>query len=183
MKGGLGSASAVTADGFTVGALAAVNSFGSVLVPGTRSFWAWPLEEGLELGGQTAPALPRGGLDLDFPADTKAGRIMAARTNTTLGIVAVDAALTSAEAKRLAVMAQDGLARAIRPVHTPYDGDVVFALATGARPLTEPQPLTLARLGSIAADCLARAIARGVYEASSVDGTPAYRDLTKPGSV
>jgi L-aminopeptidase/D-esterase-like protein len=90
--------------------------------------------------------------------------------------VATDAALTSAEATRLAIMAQDGLARAVRPVHTPYDGDVVFALSAGTLPLAEPRPLTLARIGSIAADCLARSIARGVYEAKSIDGIPAYRD-------
>lgn len=183
LKGGLGSASAITEDGYTVGALAAVNAFGSVLVPGTRTFWAWALEQDNELGGQTAPILPKVGLDLDFPADTKAGRVIGARTNTTLGVVAVDAMLTSAEAKRIAIMAQDGLARAIRPVHTPYDGDVVFALATGARSLAAPQPLTLARLGTIAADCLARAVARGVYEARSVDGATAYRDLAVKAGI
>jgi len=175
LKGGLGSASAVTVDGYTIGALAACNSVGSVLVPGTRTFWAWTLEQNGELGGQTAPQIPKAGIDLDFPEDSKPGRVISPRTNTTLGVVAVDAKLTSVEAKRLAVMAQDGLARAVRPVHTPYDGDVVFALATGARELTEPRPLTLARLGTIAADCLARAIARGVYEARAIDGTPAYR--------
>jgi L-aminopeptidase/D-esterase-like protein len=147
-------------------------------VPGTRSFWAWTLEQNKELGGQSAPALPPGGIDLDFPADTKAGPLSGVRTNTTLAVVAVDAALTSAEAKRLAVMGQDGLARAVRPVHTPYDGDVVFAISAGTRPLTEPRALTLARLGTIAADCIARAIARGVYEARAIDGVPAYRDLS-----
>ncbi len=175
LKGGLGSTSWITEDGFTIGALAAVNSVGSVLVPGTRSFWAWTLEQQGELGGQVSPQIPPGGIDLDFPADSKPGRLVSPRTNTSLGIVAVDAELTSVEAKRLAVMAQDGLARAVRPVHTPYDGDVVFALATGARPLGAPRPLMLARLGTIAADCLARAIARGVYEARPIDGVPAYR--------
>ena len=175
LKGGLGSASWVTEDGFTIGALAAVNSVGSVLVPGTRTFWAWALEQNGELGGQTAPQLPPGGIDLDFPADSKPGQVVSPRTNTTLGVVAVNARLTSVETKRLAVMAQDGLARAVRPVHTPYDGDVVFALAMGARELHEPRPLMLARLGTIAADCLARAIARSVYEARPIDGVPAYR--------
>ena len=175
LKGGLGSASWVTEDGFAIGALAACNSVGSVLVPGTRTFWAWTHEQSAELGGQLPPQIPPGGLDLDFPADSKPGRIVGPRTNTSLGVVAVDAALTSVEAKRLAVMAQDGLARAIRPVHTPYDGDVVFALATGVRALGEPRPLMLARLGTIAADCLARAVARGVYEARATDGTAAYR--------
>lgn len=80
-------------------------------------------------------------------------------------MVAVNAALTPGQARRLAVMAQDGLARAIRPVHTPFDGDVVFALSTGARPLPEPWALTLSLLGERAANCLARAVARGVFAA------------------
>ena len=85
--------------------------------------------------------------------------------NTTLAIVAVNADLTTAEAKRVAMMAQDGLARAIRPVHTPFDGDVVFVLASGEIALDQgpSRAVQLARLGSAAADCLARAIARGVY--------------------
>ncbi|MGH6972086.1 MAG: P1 family peptidase, partial [Caulobacteraceae bacterium] len=99
--------------------------------------------------------------------------------NTTIACVATDAALTPAEAKRLAIMAQDGLARAIRPAHAPFDGDVVFALATGEKPLPERRPLSVARLGALAADCLARAIARGVYEATSWPGADAlsWRDL------
>jgi len=176
LKGGVGSASAVTEDGYTVGALAAVNAFGSVLVPGTRTFWAWALEQNGELGGQSAPILPAGGMSLDFPIDTKATR--SPRTSTTLAVVAVDAALTAVEAKRLAIMAQDGLARSVRPVHTPYDGDVVFALATAERALAEPRPLMLARLGTIGADCVARAIARGVYEARAIDGVPSYRGIS-----
>jgi L-aminopeptidase/D-esterase-like protein len=101
------------------------------------------------------------------------------RSNTTITCVATDAALTPAEAKRLAIMAQDGLARAIRPAHSPFDGDIVFALATGRRPLPELRLLSLARLGALAADCLARAIARGVYEATPWRGTDVrcWRDL------
>ena len=95
-----------------------------------------------------------------------AGRAGPSQTrNTTIACVATDAALTPAQARRLAVMAQDGLARAIRPVHAPFDGDVVFALSTGVRPLAEPEPFILARLGALAADALARAVARGVFEA------------------
>jgi L-aminopeptidase/D-esterase-like protein len=94
-------------------------------------------------------------------------------------VVAVDAILTPAEARRVAVMAQDGLARAIRPVHAPFDGDVVFVLATGRRALAEPRAFSLTVLGSLAADCLARAIARGVYEATAWPGAdvPTWRDL------
>ncbi|HEY1750466.1 MAG TPA: P1 family peptidase, partial [Caulobacteraceae bacterium] len=95
----------------------------------------------------------------------------ATRANTTIACVATDAALTPAEAKRLAIMAQDGLARALRPAHAPFDGDVVFALATGRRQVEAPRLLTVARLGALAADCLARAIARGVYEATPWPGT------------
>jgi L-aminopeptidase/D-esterase-like protein len=88
-------------------------------------------------------------------------------------------ALAPAQAKRLAVMAQDGLARAIRPIHAPFDGDVVFALSTGRRPCPEPANLTLAWLGALAADTLARAVARAVYEATPWPGSevPCWRDL------
>jgi L-aminopeptidase/D-esterase-like protein len=99
-------------------------------------------------------------------------------TNTTLAVVATDVELTKAQAKRLAVMAQAGLTRAIHPVHTPLDGDVVFAVSTGRRPLADPV-LGLTVLGSLAADCLARAVARGVYEATALpfpDALPAWRD-------
>jgi len=93
--------------------------------------------------------------------------------------VATDAVLTPAQAKRFAVMAQDGFARAIRPIHAPFDGDVVFALATGRTALAEPDNYTLARLGALAADTLARAVARGVFEAKPwVDAyVPCWRDL------
>ncbi len=157
--GGLGSASYVTDDGFIVGALVAVNSFGSVRRPGSRAFWAAPFELGDEFGA--IPDNVRGGV-CDLPPDTKLAAA-AARANTTIGAIAVNAALTQAEARRLAIMAQDGLARAIRPAHGPTDGDVIFSLATGEKPAGDP--LSLTRLGLIAADCLARAIARAVHEA------------------
>lgn len=160
--GGLGSASFITDDGFIVGALVAVNSFGSVRRPGSRAFWAAPFELGHEFGGPFENAASGGGV-ADLPPDTKLAAA-AARANTTIGVVAVNAALTPGEARRLAIMAQDGLARAIRPAHGPTDGDVIFALATGAKAAGDP--LTLTRLGSIAADCVARAIARAVYEAA-----------------
>ena len=93
-------------------------------------------------------------------------------------MVATDAALTKAQARRLAIMAQDGMARALRPVHTPLDGDMVFAAATGARPLADPV-IALAELGALAADVVARAIARGVYEARALPfpgALPRWRD-------
>ena len=160
--GGLGSASYITEDGWQIGAIAAVNSFGSPYMPGSDCFWAWPYELNDEFGGR------RPGKDMPpsegFPPDTKIGMPIA-RTNTTIAAVAVNLALSKPQAKRLAIMAQDGLARAIRPVHAPADGDVVFALGTGRLDLPEPAPLSMTRLGTLAADCLARAIARGVYTA------------------
>lgn len=158
--GGIGSASYVTPEGIIVGALVAVNSFGSVKMPGTDVFWAWPFEEDGEFGGGRPDKNWRA--VADFPPDTKLGAATA-RANTTIGVVAVSAALTQAEARRVAIMAQDGLARAIRPAHGPTDGDALFVLTTGKGP--SPDPLTLTRLGLLAADCVARAIARGVYEA------------------
>jgi L-aminopeptidase/D-esterase-like protein len=163
LKGGLGSASVVTADGFTVGALAAVNSFGSVVAPGGRAFWAAPFELDGEFGG-----VPIGDAHAAPDDWGLAKRNPAPGENTTIACVATDAVLTPAQAKRLAIMAQDGMARAIRPAHAPFDGDVVFALATGRRPLPpDAVDFTLTRLGALAADTLARAIARGVYEAAA----------------
>lgn len=171
-KGGVGSASLDLGDGLIVGVLAAVNPVGSVYMPGGETFWAWPFEIDGEFGGQSsgngAPD-PSARAVEPIPDDTKLaalGRFYAG-ANTTLAVVATTAALTTAEATRLAMMAQDGLARAIRPAHTPFDGDVVFALSSGAVEIGEGprRSLTIARLGSAAADTLARAIARGVYSA------------------
>ncbi|MEM9170049.1 MAG: P1 family peptidase, partial [Pseudomonadota bacterium] len=168
----LGSASFVAADGVAVGALAAVNSFGSPFLPGTRVFWAWADEIAGEFGGARPPADWRG--PEGFPPDTKIGAA-AAGANTTLALVATDAALTPSQARRLAVMAQDGLARALRPVHGPTDGDVVFALSTAPpadndgpayAPVYGDDPLALTRLGDLAAACVARAVARGVHLAA-----------------
>lgn len=159
LKGGTGSASAVTHDGYTVGAVVAVNSWGSVIAPGGRTFWAAPYELDGEFGGLGPAGLMAG------PDQWGSAKRPAETRNTTIACVATDAILTPAQAKRFAVMAQDGLARAIRPIHAPFDGDVVFALSTGRRPLEAPADYTLARLGALAADTLARAVARGVYEA------------------
>jgi len=175
-KGGLGSASAATDDGFTVGALAAVNSVGSPLIPGTDVFWAFAFEQDREFGGRR---LARDvAAELDLPADMKGAR---PGENTTIAIVATDADLTRAELGRLAVMAADGFARALRPVHTPFDGDIVFAVSTAKKQLTGLRARETMRLGHIAADCIARAIARGVYEANSLGNIKSYRDMFKGG--
>jgi len=172
LKGGLGSASAVGADGLQVGALMAVNPWGSVVMPGSGCFWAWPLEQAAEFGGLRPPTagVP---LDIELPPDPSAALPGA---NTTIGVVATNAALSKAEAGRIAIMAQDGVARAIRPAHTPFDGDTVFVLATGSYALAEKRPLAIAWLGAIAADCVARAIARAVHAADRLGQWPAWRD-------
>lgn len=173
LKGGLGSASAVTAGGLTMGALAAVNAVGSALVPGTDIFWASPFEQGDEFGGRK-PRGPLPDIDLDLPPDMKGAR---AGESTTLAIVATDAALSRVEMKRIAIMAHDGFARALRPVHTPFDGDIVFAVSTGAKEINGAiRPYEVLRLGHIAADCVARAIARGVYAAETLGRARSYRD-------
>ncbi|MEP1144441.1 MAG: P1 family peptidase [Henriciella sp.] len=160
-KGGLGSASIITQDDMQVGALAAVNSFGSVFMPGTDAFWAWPYEIDGEFGGARPPA--------DYQADAEdwgaAKQNPQIGENTTIACIATDIALTPGQAHRVAQMALAGFARAIRPVFAPFDGDVVFVISTAKKPLPGPEPLSLARLGELAANTLARAIARGVYEA------------------
>jgi L-aminopeptidase/D-esterase-like protein len=161
--GGLGSASLALEGGLVVGALVAVNSVGSVYMPDGETFWAWPFEIDGEFGGRR----PR----LDLPSSTAPlgpdTRLAAPGGATTIGVVATNAALTPVECRRMAIMAQDGLARAIRPAHTPFDGDTLFSLAGGAVAIGEERTrnLALAALGSAAADCLARAIARGVWAA------------------
>lgn len=171
LKGGLGSASAVTRDGHSVGALVAVNACGSITVGASPQFWAAPFEVGGEFGGRGFPAT----VPPDALTPHAKGR---PGENTTIAIVATDAALSKAQAKQFAVMAQDGMARAIYPAHTALDGDTVFAAATGRRPLKEPVS-ELTELGSIAANVLARAIARGVYEARALPfagALPSWRD-------
>ncbi|MGY2050058.1 P1 family peptidase [Methylobacterium sp. JK268] len=161
LKGGLGSASAeVEGTGARVAALVAVNAFGRVTVGDGPHFWAAPFEVGAEFGGLgPAPRIPPEAFA--WPAGALPG------ANTTIAVVATDAALTKAQARRLAVAAQDGLARAILPVHTPLDGDAVFAVATGAVPLADPVG-GLARLGDAAARTLARAVAIGVHAATAL---------------
>ncbi len=173
LKGGLGSASVLMAQGFMVGALVAVNSIGSVLVPGTSTFWAAPFAAPGELGDQDA--IHAGSTGLDFPTDGKIDPMPG--SNTTIAVIATDADLTRNEAERVAIMAQDGIARAMRPAHTPIDGDSVFMLAIAKRPLSGDRHRQVAMIGNAAADCLARAIARGVYEATSIGNSRSYRDM------
>jgi D-aminopeptidase len=169
-KGGLGSVSAVTASGFAVGAIAVVNAVGSAVIGDGPHFWAAPWEVGAEFGGLGLPApMPRAALRL---------RMKGTRPATTIALVVTDAVLTKSQAKRLAVMADDGLARALRPVHAPMDGDTVFAVATLQKPMREAA-VDLTDIGLTAADCLARAIARGVYEATALPfpgALPAWQD-------
>lgn len=175
LKGGMGSASVVAPGGFVVGALAASNPFGSCVMPGSARFWAAPFEKANEMGDQSTVPAPQT-LPEDPYADTKIGA--SPGMNTTIGVVATDAALTVSEARRLAMMAQDGYARAVRPIHTPFDGDVVFSIATGTRelPADMPRPSAVAMLGALAADTLARAVARGVFEAATLGDSQSYRD-------
>ena len=160
LKGGIGSASAQTRDGLMVGAIVAVNAAGSVTVGDGAHFWAAPFEQNKEFGGRGWPQ--------SFSAEALALRSKGnPRQSTTLAVIATDARLTKPQAKRLAVMAQTGLARAIYPVHTPLDGDIVFAASMGAKPLPDPI-YSLSELGMVAANVLARAVARGVYEAAAL---------------
>jgi len=166
MKGGLGTASVRLPDGLVVAALAAVNSVGDVVDPGTgRVVAGVRTEDGGAL--EDARVLLRSGaaLEPERPA-----------ANTVVAVVATNATLTQAQARKMAQMAQDGLARVIFPAHTPYDGDTVFALATGRQ--TSTPNLTV--IGALAADVLAEAIVRGVLQARGIPGFPAARDLQPP---
>ena len=168
LKGGLGSASTVLENGITIGALVAANPTGSVTVGSSRHFWAAPFEIGAEFGGLGMPS--------PFPEDAARVALKFRDTirpglNTTIAVIATDAALTKAGAKRLAISAHDGFARAIWPAHTPVDGDLVFGLATGASG-TAPTVEGSIDLYAAAASTMARAIARAIHAA-----TPAPNDL------
>ncbi|HWD58132.1 MAG TPA: P1 family peptidase [Stellaceae bacterium] len=170
LKGGVGSASLVLSDGRTVGALVAVNCCGATVRPDCGRLWAAEFALAGEIPPQ--PAVPEAPLDLD---DLSACSALFAGANTTIAVVATDASLRRNACQRFAMMAQDGLARAIRPAHTPFDGDTVFALSTGSG--DEVDPGVLARLGMAAADCLARAVMRAVIAARPLGGYPSWREL------
>ncbi len=165
-KGGLGSASTLLPNGITIGALVAVNALGSATIGDTRHFWAAPFEENGEFGDL--------GMPRPFPLNARNLRIKfrdwnIEAQNTTIAVIATDAVLSKAEAKRLAIAAHDGFSRALWPSHTPLDGDLVFALATG----TSGKTVSLQDfidLGAAAASTMARAIARGVHDARPAAG-------------
>ncbi|WP_396898886.1 P1 family peptidase [Mycolicibacterium sp.] len=180
LKGGVGTASTALPGGVTVGVLVIVNAAGDVVDPATGLPWMAAL---IEEFGLTAP--PPGQLAAYADRHTELSPL-----NTTIAVVATDAALSPAGCRRVAVAAHDGLARTIRPCHTPLDGDTVFALATGAVTV-EPDPRTPAamspetalvtQIGAAAADCLARAVLVGVLAAEPVAGIPTYRGML-PGA-
>ncbi|MEM8690928.1 MAG: P1 family peptidase [Pseudomonadota bacterium] len=172
LKGGLGSASLSLGD-ITVGALVAANPMGSVTTPGERHFWAAPFEIDGEFGGLGPD--PKSGLGRSLES-RKIAAIME-RANTTIAIVATDAPLTKAQCQRMAWAAHDGIGRACVPAHSPGDGDLVFAAATG--PVTGADDRTLGIVGHAAALCLSRAIARAIYEASPApnDILPCWRNV------
>jgi L-aminopeptidase/D-esterase-like protein len=172
IKGGLGTASEVLPSGVTVAALVAVNSLGSVVNPATGRLW----EAHLEMEGEFGLL---GAREVTMPAPPAPSS-----SNTTIGVVATDAELTKAQAQKIAQMAHDGLARSIRPAHTMFDGDTIFCMAAGTRPLPEaegffaaPKAQSLTELGRAAADCFARAIVRAVLQADSLGDSTAFKDL------
>jgi L-aminopeptidase/D-esterase-like protein len=175
LNGGVGSTSLHLGDGLTVGALVALNSVGSALMPDRKTYWAWAFELQQEFGGGGPPSKP---MDLSDPAPNESRLLAIGRlqpgSNTTLAVVACNADLTTAECKRVAMMAHDGIARAVRPAHTPFDGDTVFALSTGEIQLSKDlsRPAHIGRIGSAAADCLTRAIARAVHAGNSTPVGP-----------
>lgn len=180
LKGGVGTASVTLPSGVTVGALVVVNSAGEVLDTATGLPWQADL---IEEFGLVPPPVD----ELDAYADRHRE---SSPLNTTIAVVATDAALSPAGCRRVAIAAHDGLARTIRPCHTPLDGDTVFALATGAIEVApppdtpasmSPETSLLTAVGAAAADCLARAVLVGVLAAHRVAGIPAYRDLL-PGA-
>jgi L-aminopeptidase/D-esterase-like protein len=173
IKGGLGTASEILGLGIHVAALVAVNSLGSIIDPNNGRPWEIRIEKGGEFGeiGKRSVMLP----DIPLPHSP---------TNTTLAVIATDAVLNKAQAQKIAQMAQDGLARAVRPAHTLFDGDTIFCLATNKRQLPEvegffvaPKAQALNEIGRAAADCLTRAIIRGIIEAISLGRMTAFRDL------
>ncbi len=173
IKGGIGTASIVLKSGIIVAALAAVNSHGTLINPETGALWEAGLEMGSEFKGQGGRRVKAPGI-----GDGRVGQ------NTTLGIVATDAVITKVMAKKIAKMAHDGMARAVRPAHTLFDGDTVFCMGTGMKPLPDADgffegagAMAINEIGHAAADCLARAMIRGVVDADTRYGVTAFKDL------
>ena len=183
LKGGLGAASSDLGHGVIVGAIVAVNSAGSTVNPETGEFYAKYLEVGKEFGGLKASLSPVGlpvGRASPERRDTEGEPVK----NTTIAVVATNVQLTKAQASKIAQMAHDGMARAVRPVHTMFDGDTVFSLATGE---LDPAVLkqqaawgnmaaNMNKIGSAAADALSRAIVHAMLNAQTVGDVPCYKD-------
>ncbi|MCY4258936.1 MAG: P1 family peptidase, partial [Rhodobacteraceae bacterium] len=164
LKGGLGTASVVTGSGYTVGSLVAVNAVGTAVQPGTGRFWAGVSEFGDEFGGQGCPQTRDPGWEPDLAGSgSEMGR------NTTIGIVATDVAFGKAELSRIALGGQDGFARSLRPSHTLFDGDLVFAASSGMIRVENPA-MAQFEIGHAAAECMARAVANGVFSAAEAAG-------------
>jgi L-aminopeptidase/D-esterase-like protein len=171
IKGGIGSASIDLGDGLIIAVLVALNSIGSALMPDGLTYWAWPFELNAEFGGapQSRAGRPAALFPISDPAPDESRLLALGRmqpgANTTLGVVACTANLSTVECKRVAMMAQDGIARGVRPAHTPFDGDTIFAVASGAVALDArlQRGSHVGRIGSAAADCMTRSIARAVH--------------------
>lgn len=173
IKGGIGSASFILESGITTAALVAVNSGGSVIDPATGRPWEIDLQIEGEFGRQ-------GKRSVLLPPQTETAPVQ----NTTIAIVATDATLKKSQAQKVAQMAHDGMARAIRPAHTMFDGDTIFCMATGRQELPEtpgffsaPQAQSITDIGHATANCMARAIIRAILTAESMAGMTAFRDL------
>jgi len=164
-RGGLGLAHE-TVNGTDIMAVIAANPVGSPYMPDTRCFWAWPYERDNEFGGQRPPADYRAGLARDTKLDMLKAAQNPAGQSTVIGAVITNAALGPSQAKRMAIMAQDGLAMSVQPSHTPLDGDTIFALSVGKQSCDTP--IALSELGAAAARCVARALSRGVYVAGQI---------------
>jgi len=173
LKGGLGTASVVTRSGYAVGALVAVNAVGTAVQPGTGCFWGAASEFGDEFGGWGSPRTP----DPEWEPDPgMVGEEMG--SNTTIGIIATDVAFGKAALGRIALAGQDGYARALRPSHTLFDGDLVFAASSGRLVVGDPA-MAQFEIGHAAAECMTRAIARGIHDARAEkeDRLPVWRDV------
>lgn len=165
MKGGLGTASIKLADGIVVGAIVAVNAWGDVRDPNTGQILVGTRSPDGKGFANVIEKL-KAGVELDSLPQVH---------NTTLGVVATNVTLTKAQATKVAQMAHDGLARTINPVHTPYDGDTIFALATGK----SRAEANVTLIGAMAAEAMTEAVIRAVTEAEGLPGFPSYKDLKK----
>ena len=177
LKGGLGSSSFVLNNGSSIGALVAVNPFGSVVMPGSNYFWAAPYEVNNEFGGKGLKIVGDY-LQLEKQFNFKRSLNVRSLKNSTIAIVATDYDLTKSQLKRISVAAHDGFSRSIVPVHTPFDGDLIFSVSTGENK-NKANDNEEAIIGHLAGVCVSRAIARGVYEAKKFanDISPTWKDI------